>query len=71
MPSLNGKANGPSKWRSPVAFTMVALVVVGYVLHYVHPDFAPPAELIPFGLFGAGYLFGVDYENFVKKGKEK
>lgn len=59
-----------TKWRSPTAFLIVLTVVVGYVLHYVHPDFAPPTELIPFGLLAAGYLFGVDYENLVKKNKE-
>jgi hypothetical protein len=59
--------NGRSKWRAPVAFLMVAVVVAGYVLHYVNPGFAPPAELIPFGLLAAGYLFGVDYESIAKR----
>lgn len=55
------------RWRSPIAFLIVALVVFGYMMSYIDKSFAAPVELIPFGMLAAGYLFGVDYGQLARK----
>lgn len=61
--------NGRSKWRAPTAFFIVLLVSAGYVIHYINPRFDPPAELIPALLLAGGYLFGLDYDQLIRRKK--